>query len=850
MPTPLGIGAVREQVLRVDPTAAPETVGFAFDFVRLVMQTLGAQTDDSGEDDLLAEALTARTGLSPLALTALLKAARIPAARAKIDREALRAFEARFGQASARALSEETRHQTGLADFASEHGTSEALLLLDTLFAVATRRGSGLSRQQLDLLRVAARDLGVDEVLVTALLRKHAAGLVEGDHRVTLGNQPLSIGRSSACDICLPDPQVAQLHVEIIPQVAGGWRVVDQGSGRPTLWNGAPISSAPLQHGAVLQIAHFRLQVVEQGPDTCLVIEGERSFSALSVRNLKRSIGDIPLLDDISFTVFTGEVVAVVGPSGAGKTTLLHAISAITPADSGEVLLDGADFHQLLEVDRSQVGIVPQDDLVHAELTVEESLAYSGRLRFAGDVDTGEVQAEADRVLHELDIHHIRTQRIGDTLRRGVSGGQRKRVNLGQELMSRSTRVLFLDEPTSGLDPRASQDIVRLVRQLADRGRIIFLVTHDLTPEVLAQVDHLLVLAPGGRLAFFGPPTEAARYFQVATPDAIFNRFVDHRPETWAALFQSSQLYRKYVTTRDHLLGIDGVDRGGGAPSTSRPGVFWRHLRTLTERYARTRIRDQTGLAVMVIQPIFLALVMGIVFPKATAGFFFMLSLSCMWFGLSGGVRELITDRAIWRRESRIGVGVLPYVGSKAIVLGLLTLAQCAGLSLLMYLVHDLGFLGFSLPLLAVVSGLIGLSGMAIGLLVSAIWTSSEAAVGTLPLLLIPQIAFSGIIVSIRKMGTLAEGITWITLQRYAFDATMKCGERVWHAARAGRDYDDKVLTGVLAPLGLKPTGEGTLAKDLGLSLPTLVGIMAAVTVVSLGITVAIVHIRTQRANR
>ena len=125
---------------------------------------------------------------------------------------------------------------------------------------------------------------------------------------------------------------------------------------------------------------------------------------------------------------------ALVGPSGAGKTTLLNAISGVMPADAGEVLLDGQDLHQLLGEDRSLVGVVPQDELVHPELTVDESHLYSGRLRFASDVTTAEIQAEATRVLTELGIEHIRQNRIGDALRRGISGGQRKRVNLGQEL--------------------------------------------------------------------------------------------------------------------------------------------------------------------------------------------------------------------------------------------------------------------------------------------------------------------------------------------------------------------------------------------------------------------------------
>ena len=164
-------------------------------------------------------------------------------------------------------------------------------------------------------------------------------------------------------------------------------------------------------------------------------LQTHRRLSMLSINHLKRSIGSIALLQDISFRVFSGEVIALVGPSGAGKTTLLNAINATAPADSGEVLLDGKDFHRLLQADRSLIGVVPQDDLVLPELTVEESLYYSGVCVFLWTSAREQIQKEVQRVLEELDIVHIRNQRIGDAINRGISGGQRKRVNLGQELI-------------------------------------------------------------------------------------------------------------------------------------------------------------------------------------------------------------------------------------------------------------------------------------------------------------------------------------------------------------------------------------------------------------------------------
>jgi ABC-type multidrug transport system ATPase subunit len=512
----------------------------------------------------------------------------------------------------------------------------------------------------------------------------------------------------------------------------------------------------------------------------------------------------------------------MVGPSGAGKTTLLHAIAGVAPADEGDVLLDGLDFHRILAADKSRVGIVPQDDIVHPELTVEESLYFSGRLRFSPDTSEAEVRAEVDRVLDELGIRHIRSARIGDAVRRGISGGQRKRVNLGQELLTRSTRVLFLDEPTSGLDPRAAQDIVRLVRQLADAGRIVFLVTHDLSPQVMAQVDHLLVLAPGGRLAYFGPPGEACEYFAVPTPDAIFNRFTERPPEVWGEAWRGSGACRKYVTTRETLLALD-VDRPAPpAPAPPVRGKSPHHLATLVQRYTRVKLRDRAGLRVMAAQPPFLAAVMAIVFPKPTASMLFMLSLSCLWFGMSGAVRELISDRVIWRRERRAGVGVRAYVGSKLVVLGAASVAQCAFLAGLAWLTHGLWDYGFNPVLLAFVSALTGLTGMTLGLLVSASFSSSEAAVGTLPLLLIPQITFSALLVGLREMTPLARLLSRIDPQRYAFDAAIKVGEKLERATRVPGKWEDVSVNGPLYELGLK----GAAADDMGVPLLALCGIL------------------------
>ena len=816
---------------------SPEEMSFAVDFLRLAVRALNRPDPGPAERQALTGAVRARTGIALESIQLLLDVLLTPALRAEVTEAEVRVFEARFGASAAEVIREDERSALALDGFALRYGPPDALLLLDALFA-ASAAEDGISTEQQTRLGKVARELAVDPTLVSALLQKHDRRHASGELRFHLRGTRMVIGRGPGCDVVLPDPLVALRHAELL-RVGNRWRIADLKSGRPTVVNSAAVAAAPLASDDRVRIGPYTLRLSGE----TLKVQGHRNFSALSVRHLNRSIGALDLLSDVSFTVFSGEVIALVGPSGSGKTTLLNAISGITPPDEGDVLLDGENFHPLVAEDPQLVGMVPQDDLVHADLTVEESLGYAARLRLPDGTSDAELQAEVDRVLSELDIDHIRGSRIGDALRRGISGGQRKRVNLGQDLVSRSTRLLFLDEPTSGLDPRAAQDIVRLVRQLADRGRIVFMVTHDLSPQVMTQVDHLLVLAPGGHIAWFGPPADACAWFGVATPDALFDRMSDLEPAEWGARWRGSSEARKYVATREHLLGMGTLRKGEadaetprGAPSTRR------QLRPLTERYLKVKLRDRTGLAVLALQAPLLALVQGVVFPGPTPPFAFTLVLSALWFGMSGAVRELISDRAIWRRERRVGVAVGPYLGSKLIVLAAISAIQCAALGGMVYAALSLGDYEFSLPGLMGVCVLTGWVGLSLGLLISSVFRSSEAAVGTLPLLLIPQIAFSGLIVALRDMPPLAHALTWATLQRYAFEAALKCGGYLAVPTRVAGELDRRAITGPLYELGLKPAG----AEDMGLSMFSLCGAMVAFSLLFLLCTWGVVRRRDE----
>jgi ABC-type multidrug transport system ATPase subunit len=580
----------------------------AVDLARLLIRASGARVK-AQERLTLDAALAARTSLPAQAREALLDLALSPRFRAAVSPAELLAFGGRFGSAARDRLASEQAEEMDLAGFAAQYGTEASLLLMDGLFRVASADGC-IEPREARVLAISADELGIDGVLVSALFQKYDPRHAAGDLSWDLNKERLSVGRAAGNDVVLPDPQVARHHCDLVRDPTG-WRVVDAGSGRPVLVDGKPVLQAVLAKHNKIRIGPWRLQVVQETDGSWRVHAfGHRSFTSLSVNDLTRHIGKVCLLDRVRFTVFSGEVVALVGPSGSGKTTLINAISGIALADRGDVLLDGESFHDILKVDRTAVGLVPQEDLVHPMLTVGESLYFAGKLRLPSDVSSRELEGTVDRVVQELGIAHIRDSIIGDALKRGISGGQRKRVNLAQELLTRTTRVLFLDEPTSGLDPRSAQDIARLVRQLADDGRIVFLVTHDLTPGIMAQCDHLLVLAPGGRLAWFGPPAEACLYFGVPSPDLIFSVLSEKSPEDWKARFDKSLEHRKYVATREHLLkpGEDASGTGSSTSSRSRGPSRLTQFRTLVRRYARRKLRDETGMLVMVAQPLLLAL--------------------------------------------------------------------------------------------------------------------------------------------------------------------------------------------------------------------------------------------------
>ncbi|HZQ37094.1 MAG TPA: ATP-binding cassette domain-containing protein, partial [Dehalococcoidia bacterium] len=337
----------------------------------------------------------------------------------------------------------------------------------------------------------------------------------------------------------------------------------------------------------------------------------------LEALNLRREVdqGKV-ILNSVTLVVRPQEFVAVVGVSGAGKSTLLGALSGFRPATSGQVLLNGISLYDHFETLRSKIGYVPQDDIIHRELPVERALEYAAELRLPAELTHAQRLARVSEVLAELGLEQHR-----QTLVSSLSGGQRKRVSIGVELLT-SPPLFFLDEPTSGLDPGTETRMMALLRQLADQGRTVLLITH--ATRNVSMCDRVLFLARGGRVAFYGAPKVALDYFGVREFEDIYDLIENTRtPEEWEQSFAASPLYQSEIVERiEHPAGSRLVapapkPQAAYGPGQPRPpSESVRQFKILTRRYAEIVLRDRKNLAILLLQAPVLAILLWAVFKS------------------------------------------------------------------------------------------------------------------------------------------------------------------------------------------------------------------------------------------
>lgn len=615
--------------------------------------------------------------------------------------------------------------------------------------------------------------------------RPSALTAITGSFRPPSSVRPLPakvvrIGRGPDNDLVVGDLTVSRHHAELRAVPGGRYEIADLDSHNGTYLNGRPVRQAPVGPGDLVGIGHSVF---------CLVGDELQEFVDtgdidLDVADLTVQVADgRTLLDQVTFPVGQKCLLAVAGPSGAGKSTLLNALTGLRPADRGTVRYDGRDLYRDYAELRRRIGLVPQDDILHTQLPVRKALSYAAELRFPDDTAPEERAARVEEVIDELGLGKRADQVISS-----LSGGQRKRVSVALELLTKPS-LLFLDEPTSGLDPGMDRSVMQMLRGLADDGRTVVVVTHSVLS--LDLCDRLLLLAPGGRTAWYGPPGETLEHFGFAHwPDA-FEAFENQADRDWAGDFRASEPYRKYVSGPaggvgdwPGALAPAPAERALPADATPadrpRPRRWRKQVGTLCRRYASALAADRTFLAVMIALPFVMgamahALAGSRLDQNSALNALLILCVGGVLTGAANAVRELVKERTIYQRERAVGLSRSAYLCSKVVVLGTVTTVQSVVLTMVALIGVKLGprSSGVFLPplleiTLAVV--LLSITAMMLGLLISALVRKEEVTMPLLVLVAIVQVVFCGALLQLDHVPVLNQ-LSWLVPSRWALGA-------------------------------------------------------------------------------
>ncbi|MEU8029277.1 FHA domain-containing protein [Streptomyces sp. NPDC049099] len=577
------------------------------------------------------------------------------------------------------------------------------------------------------------------------------------------------IGRERDNDLVIDDDlSVSRHHAELRANTDGTYEIVDLGSHNGTFLNGRPVGRALIADGDIAGIGRRAF---------CLIGDQLREYLdsgevSLHVQDLMVAVDDgrTLLISGVSFSVDAKCLLAVVGPSGAGKSTLLNALTGLRPADHGTVLYDGRDLYRDYAELRQRIGLVPQDDILHAQLPVRRALRYAAELRFPQDTAPAEREARVDEVIRELGLRERAEQPI-----HCLSGGQRKRVSVALELLTKPS-LIFLDEPTAGLDPGMERSVMSMLRSLADDGRTIIVATHSVLS--LNVCDRLLVLAPGGRTAYYGPPADALDFFGFSDWPEAFEAFETDRGRDWSGEFQRSPQHRQYI----EAVGARQPARQAPADLRGPPRrqTWTAQLRTLVRRYAAVLRADRTFVAIMIALPFVMGLLTRYLSgghrltPASATRTLLVLCVGAVLTGAANAVRELVKERAVYRRERAVGLCRSAYVMSKVGVLGTITVLQAVVLTVVALYGIDLnaphGHGVFMAPLweITLAVALLAFSAMMLGLLVSALVNKEEVTMPLLVLLAVVQVVFCGALVQVH--GVLGI-VAWLVPSRWALAA-------------------------------------------------------------------------------
>jgi ABC-type Mn2+/Zn2+ transport system ATPase subunit len=452
-------------------------------------------------------------------------------------------------------------------------------------------------------------------------------------------------------------------------------------------------------------------------------------------------------------TIGSGELVAIIGASGSGKTTLLDTMCGLRPPAAGTVSL----------ISRN-IGYVPQDDIIHLTLPLARTLRYAAALR-------GVPGTAVDVALRTLELADRSLIPVGD-----LSGGERKRASIASELLAEPT-LFFLDEPTSGLDPARGAELMRTLRALTQVGTTVVLTTH--TPSDAERCDKVAVLAPGGRLAFFGPPAAARGYFGTDTLDEVYE-LLDGAGDPPAAP-SGGVPGTGTVALTDRPVSPPAPSPRPGAGHDVRARRPLGQWLLLTRRNADILTRAKLTLAILAGAPVMVLLMFLVLFrpgafdpadpsPAATVQILFWVAFGGFFFGLTYGLLQICGEYSVLRRERFAGVGATAYVLAKvAVLLPLLAFVDLLFLVVLRVLgrLPGTGDYGATFVTLLLSSA----AALGLGLLISAAVSEPTQATVAMPMACFPQVLFVGAILPVPTMAAVGKWISYAMTNRWAFEA-------------------------------------------------------------------------------
>ncbi|ORV48920.1 ABC transporter ATP-binding protein [Mycobacterium florentinum] len=471
-----------------------------------------------------------------------------------------------------------------------------------------------------------------------------------------------TIGRAPENDIVVSDVLASRQHATLIPTPLG--LEIRDNSINGTFVNGTRVGSAILSDDDVVTIGNVDL-VVRDGTLVKLTEAATRA-GGLEVRDVKYVVDNgKQLLDNISLTARPGTLTAVIGGSGAGKSTLARLIAGYTTPSSGSVTFEGHNIHAEYASLRSRIGMVPQDDVVHRQLTVNQALGYAAELRLPPDTSKADRNQVVTQVLEELDL-----TKHADTRVDKLSGGQRKRASVALELLT-GPSLLILDEPTSGLDPALDLQVMTMLRQLADAGRVVLVVTHSLS--YLELCDQVLLMAPGGKTAYCGRPDQIGTAMGTSNWAKIFAK-VGADPEEANRRF----LERKEAERRPQKPLAAKDDEPGELGEPVHTSVR-RQISTIARRQIRLVVADRAYFIFLAVLPFILGSLSltvpgsnGFHLPGQNAGtpdesaqILALLMPAAAFMGTALTIRDLVGERAIFQREQAVGLSTTAYLLAK-----------------------------------------------------------------------------------------------------------------------------------------------------------------------------------------